>query len=73
MPRKVLMSLLIGISTLTRAQDATQATPATAPVVPPVEIKPQVELHTSTHRVSCVAELGGYHFNLKELSMPINQ
>ena len=28
---------------------------------------------SSSHRVGCVAELGGYHFNLKELSLPINE
>jgi len=33
----------------------------------------QNEVFSSSHRVACVAELGGYHFNLKELSMPIDQ
>lgn len=29
--------------------------------------------YTATNRVSCVAEMGGYHFNLKELSLPIDE
>lgn len=29
--------------------------------------------YTSTNRISCVAEMGGYHFNLKELSLPIDE
>jgi len=30
------------------------------------------EQYSSTHRVGCVAELQGYHFNLKELNLPID-
>mgnify|MGYP000212120071 CR=1 FL=1 len=29
--------------------------------------------YSSTNRISCVAEMGGYHFNLKELSLPIDE
>lgn len=63
------------------------ATPAATPSATPVsatpepnvaskevETKPkQFEEWSSAHRVACVAELGGYHFNLKELSMPIDE
>ena len=31
------------------------------------------EEFSSTNRVGCAAELGGFHFNLKELSMPLNE
>ena len=30
------------------------------------------EQYSSSHRVGCVAELQGYHFNLKELNLPID-
>ena len=30
------------------------------------------EQYSSVHRVGCVAELQGYHFNLKELNLPID-
>jgi hypothetical protein len=33
---------------------------------------PVTEEFSSTHRVACVSQLQGYHFNLKELSMPID-
>ena len=29
--------------------------------------------NSSTARVGCAAELGGYHFNLHELSLPIDE
>ena len=34
--------------------------------------KVQEEFSTS-NRIACVAEFQGYHFNLHELSMPINE
>ena len=38
--------------------------------VAPVKI---VEEFSSSKRIGCIAQLEGYHFNLKELSMPIDE
>jgi len=47
--------------------------PGSAPKVVPatVEVKPTYEYSTS-NRVGCVAEMEGYFFDLKELSLPID-
>ena len=46
--------------------------PKVASKDPPKKEK-QVEGWSTQHRIACVAELGGRHFNLKELSMPIDE
>jgi len=35
--------------------------------------KPATEDYSTSNRVGCVANLNGYHFNLKELSLPIDE
>lgn len=43
---------------------------ATAAATKPVK---KAEESSSSNRVGCVANLNGYHFNLKELSLPIDE
>ena len=38
--------------------------------VAPIKI---IEEYSSSKRIGCIAQLEGYHFNLKELSMPIDE
>ena len=38
--------------------------------VPPQKV---VEEYSTAKRIGCIAQLEGYHFNLKELSMPIDE
>ena len=58
-----LLTLLAGPTVVQAAQEIAK---------PAVVETPAVEEYSSTHRVGCVAELQGYHYNLKELSMPID-
>ena len=32
-----------------------------------------LEEYSTSKRIGCIAQLEGYHFNLKELSMPIDE
>ena len=32
-----------------------------------------IEEYSTSKRIGCIAQLEGYHFNLKELSMPIDE
>ena len=79
MIRKVLLAL-VGMASPALAQsvasDAT-ATPtrATSDVATkdPVTKPKQFEEWSTANRIACVAQLGGHHFNLKELSMPFDE
>ena len=68
MNRTILFSTLSALIGLSGAEDAAAAT-ATAPVTP----EKVYEEFSSDKRVGCAAQFQGYFFNLKELSMPINE
>ena len=51
---------LVFMSVMISAEDA----------VAPAKI---VEEYSTSKRIGCIAQLEGYHFNLKELSMPIDE
>ena len=60
------LSALVGLS----AADAAAATAAAPVATTPEKV---YEEFSSDKRVGCAAQFQGYFFNLKELSMPINE
>ena len=51
---------LIFMSVATTAEDA-------------IPVPKIIEEYSTSKRIGCIAQLEGYHFNLKELSMPIDE
>ena len=51
---------LVFMSVATTAEDA-------------IPVPKIIEEYSTSKRIGCIAQLEGYHFNLKELSMPIDE
>ena len=51
---------LVFMSVATTAEDA-------------IPVPKVIEEYSTSKRIGCIAQLEGYHFNLKELSMPIDE
>ena len=51
---------LVFMSVATNAEDA-------------IPVPKIIEEYSTSKRIGCIAQLEGYHFNLKELSMPIDE
>ena len=61
--RSQLLASVVALVLLSVAISAEDAIP-----VPKV-----LEEYSTSKRIGCIAQLEGYHFNLKELSMPIDE
>ena len=61
--RSQLLASIVALVFISVAISAEEAIP-----VPKV-----IEEYSTSKRIGCIAQLEGYHFNLKELSMPIDE
>lgn len=68
---KTLLLLASGMSAA--MAEVAAATTAAAPAVAAVVQAGPAEAYSTSNRVGCAANLNGYHFNLKELSLPIDE
>lgn len=72
------MRLLFFLAALAASAQAEASTSAAAKASEPAPVvttktTKKVEEFSSANRIGCAANLNGYHFNLKELSLPIDE